>query len=365
MIITFPHMGNIHVIGKIIMDYLGLQRVIPPINNKISLEIGSKMSPEEMCLPFKIMMGNYIQSIEKGADTILLVGSCGPCRFGEYGELQMRILSRAGYSVRFILLDPTCDFKNNDDPRMMGLNEFLKEAHISKIQLVNSVLFGAQCMHLLDHMESYVHQQSAYETIPGQLKQIFFAAIEEVKKQSDPLTALKILNKYKCRLEKLPLDKSKNVLKIAVIGEIYTIIDGFSNLNLEDKLMGYGVSVTRKLTPSWWVQDTFLKLLKLNGLDTKHYSKKYLPYWVGGHGRECVAEAVMAHKKGFDGAIQVFPLGCMPEIVSKAILPNISRDQHFPIMSLVVDEMTGEAGYTTRIEAFVDLLERRKALCTI
>ncbi len=29
-------------------------------------------------------------------------------------------------------------------------------------------------------------------------------------------------------------------------------------------------------------------------------------------------------------------------------------------MSLVVDEMTGEAGYSTRIEAFIDLLERRE-----
>jgi predicted nucleotide-binding protein (sugar kinase/HSP70/actin superfamily) len=27
---------------------------------------------------------------------------------------------------------------------------------------------------------------------------------------------------------------------------------------------------------------------------------------------------------------------------------------------LVVDEMTGEAGYVTRIEAFIDMLERRK-----
>ncbi len=53
-------------------------------------------------------------------------------------------------------------------------------------------------------------------------------------------------------------------------------------------------------------------------------------------------------------------MGCMPEIVSKSILPKISRDKDFPILTLVVDEMTGEAGYVTRIEAFVDLLERRK-----
>jgi predicted nucleotide-binding protein (sugar kinase/HSP70/actin superfamily) len=52
--------------------------------------------------------------------------------------------------------------------------------------------------------------------------------------------------------------------------------------------------------------------------------------------------------------------GCMPEIVSKSILPTVSKNENIPILSLVVDELTGEDGYITRIEAFLDLLERRK-----
>lgn len=40
------------------------------------------------------MIGNYIQSIEEGADTIVIAGSCGPCRFGEYCELQMNTLKK-------------------------------------------------------------------------------------------------------------------------------------------------------------------------------------------------------------------------------------------------------------------------------
>ncbi len=69
---------------------------------------------------------------------------------------------------------------------------------------------------------------------------------------------------------------------------------------------------------------------------------------------------MLAKKQGFHGAIQILPMGCMPEIVSKSILPTISKDEDFPIMTLVVDEMTGEGGYQTRIEAFLDLLERRE-----
>ncbi|MDD4707501.1 MAG: CoA protein activase, partial [Firmicutes bacterium] len=33
-----------------------------------------------------------------------------------------------------------------------------------------------------------------------------------------------------------------------------------------------------------------------------------------------------------------------------------------PVMTLVLDEMTGEAGYMTRLEAFVDLIRRKKEM---
>jgi predicted nucleotide-binding protein (sugar kinase/HSP70/actin superfamily) len=124
--------------------------------------------------------------------------------------------------------------------------------------------------------------------------------------------------------------------------------------------MDYGISTKRMLTPSWWLKNLVLSPMNMNQLDIKKKSKEYLPMMIGGHARECIGEAVLAYEEGFDGAIQIFPMGCMPEIVSKAILPKISKDKDFPIMTLVVDEMTGEAGYVTRIEAFVDLLERRK-----
>ena len=98
----------------------------------------------------------------------------------------------------------------------------------------------------------------------------------------------------------------------------------------------------------------------MNSLNIKSLSQKYLSMEIGGHAKECIGEAVLSCNEGFDGAIQIFPLGCMPEIVSKSILPSISRDNNFPVMSLVVDDMTGEAGYITRVEAFIDLLERRR-----
>ncbi len=358
MKVTFPHMGNVYIAAKIFFDEIGIEYVIPPVNNKTALEIGTACSPEEICLPFKIMMGNYLQSIEQGADTILLVGSCGPCRFGEYCELQMKILKKMGCDVKFIVMDYSNGIGIEELMRRIG--DLVSESKKNKGEKTRAALRALKAMNLIDKIEEKAHYLAGYEVNRGDCKKILNECKRDVFSTNDPMRAMKLLKEYKKKIDNVKIDKNKNPIKVAVIGEIYTVIDPFSNLNIEEKLMDYGVCSKRKLTPSWWAKDTAMKLINANSIDLRLASREYLPYYIGGHARECIGEAVMAHKSKLDGAIQIFPMGCMPEIISKAILPSISRDKDFPIMSLVVDEMTGEGGYVTRIEAFLDLLERRK-----
>ena len=54
------------------------------------------------------------------------------------------------------------------------------------------------------------------------------------------------------------------------------------------------------------------------------------------------------------------PFSCMPEIVAQNILPKVSIQENIPVLELVLDEQTGKAGNITRIEAFADLIKRRK-----
>ena len=106
MKITFPHMGNVYIAAKAFFEELGQEVVPPPMCSRRTLEIGTKNSPETICLPLKIMIGNFVESIELGGDTILLTGSCGPCRFGFYSILEKSILEDMGYNVDFIVFDP-------------------------------------------------------------------------------------------------------------------------------------------------------------------------------------------------------------------------------------------------------------------
>jgi Uncharacterized protein conserved in bacteria len=346
-----------------LFDELGIDYVIPEPSSKISLERGSVYSPEEMCLPFKIMLGNYLQAIESGADTIIITGSCGPCRYGEYCELQINLMKKLRKDINFIVIDSPFD---------IGFKELLNRIHrISDESKHNNIikfkaLYDAYTtINYMDSIEKVLRYKAGYEKKAGECKDLLAKCKREAMKCSNASEMIKLLKCYKILASKVEVDKNKKPLKVALIGEIYTMLEPFSNLFIEDKLMDFGVSTKRGLYPSWWFKDMLLSSLNLNSMDIKKASKKYLPYYIGGHGKECIGEAVIACDEGFDGIIQVFPLGCMPEIVAKSILPTVSQDKNIPIMTLVVDEMTGEAGYVTRIEAFLDLLERRNKSCII
>jgi predicted nucleotide-binding protein (sugar kinase/HSP70/actin superfamily) len=351
-------MGNIYLVAKAIFDGLGIDYVIPSFNNKKVLEIGVAHSPEEICLPFKLMVGNYIQSIEKGADTVILVGSCGPCRFGEYCELQINLMKKLGYNLDFIVIDGPKDIGKDEFINRIG--KIASQSPKSNREKIKVLDYGYKVVNLLDKIEAQAHYLTGYEINRGECKKILNDCKKDALNTKRPEEMVKVLKEYKNKIDNVPIDKNKDPIKVAILGEIYTVIEPFSNLFIEDKLMDYGVSSIRHLTPSWWFKDLVLKTFNLNSIDIRKASLQYLPHYIGGHARECIGEAVLAEKAGLDGAIQIFPMGCMPEIVSKSILPTISKDKNFPIMTLVVDEMTGEAGYVTRIEAFLDMLERRK-----
>lgn len=358
MIVTFPHLGNSYLAVKAILDSLDIPYIIPDLNSKVSLDTGCKISPEEICLPFKLMIGNIINAIEKGADTVIIPGSCGPCRFGEYCELQMQILKNLNINVKFVLLDP---------PSEIGKEEFLRRIKIississkSKGEKLKALLNGYKIINTIEEIEKDAKYLSGYEIKKGQCIELVKIAKLEAYQSNSAKEMLRILEFYKKKLKEVKIDKNKKPLKIAIIGEIYTIIEPYSNINIEEKLMKEGISLVRKITPSWWLKDILLNPLGLNSNKIRTASSKYIPYPIGGFSKECIGEAILAAKEGCDGAIQIFPMGCMPEIVSKSILPSVSNDLNFPILSLIMDEITGDAGYNTRIEAFIDLLERRK-----
>jgi predicted nucleotide-binding protein (sugar kinase/HSP70/actin superfamily) len=151
-------------------------------------------------------------------------------------------------------------------------------------------------------------------------------------------------------------------MRVGIVGEIYTTIDAYSSFNIDSKLGDMGIEVDRYVTVSGWIIEHMIKhaLHLPRDLSYAEAAKPYLGTMIGGHAQETIGNTVLYAKNGYDGVVQIYPLACMPEIVAESILPAVERDYSIPILTLIIDEMTGEAGYVTRLEAFADLLNKRR-----
>lgn len=356
MIITFPHLGNVYLAARLFFEELKIEYVVPKKNTKATLRTGAYYSPEEICLPFKLMMGNFLDSIKRGANTILTVGSCGPCRFGEYCELQIKLLKNYGYDVDVIVIDSPAEIGKEFWERIAKVTAGSKANAVKKIFCLYQTL---SLLKRIDYIDSLSHHLSGYEINKGECKMLLGECKHKIFLCANLKQAHSVAGEYIRKIKAVRICKRKTPIKIALLGEIYTMIEPFSNMYIEDVLMESGVSTKRLLTPSWWLADLVLKPIGLNSPLIKAASKKYLPAEVGGHAKESIAHIVRSKLAGFDGAIQIFPLGCMPEIVVKSVLPSLHQNLNFPVLTLIMDEITGETGYMTRIEAFLDMLESK------
>lgn len=359
MKITFPHMGNTYITAKALLDDLGVDYVIPPFNNKRALEIGTKYAPELACLPLKINIGNFIQAYEKGADSILMTGGVGPCRYGYYCEMHREILGDIGYDMDVITLDvPKGD--------IMGFLKKIKglSGSLNPYKLIRAVRSAVEVVRMVDELEKLTHKIRPREIKKGSTDRIYKAFQQKVMNVKGSTGIKRVINATREQLLDINTDMSIKPLRVGIVGEIYTTIDAHTNFYMESVLGNAGIEVDRAITVSGWVIDHMLKkTLGLPGnMDYKEAAKPYLGAMIGGHAQETVGNAVLYAKAGYDGIIQIYPLTCMPEIVAESILPTIERQMDIPILTLIIDEMTGEAGYMTRVEAFTDLLYRRREM---
>lgn len=359
MKITFPHLGNAYVIAKAIFDDLKLDYIIPPFNSKIALELGTRYVPELACLPLKINIGNYLQAHELGADTILMLGGCGPCRFGYYCEMQKEIIRDIGCNMDIITLEaPSGDIRE----LLARINKLTKGENLLKVAAegINVIRLAAR----VDELERLVFKKRPSEVLKGSTDAIYRRFKEKVLSTRGSRNILKLIDKTIQELEQVEININISPLRIGIVGEIYTTIEQYASFDIQQKLGTMGVEVDRQVTLSNWIIEHMLKKSLHLPRDVRYVkaSKPYLGAMIGGHAQETLGNTVLYARANYDGVIQIYPFSCMPEIVAEGILPAVEKDMDIPVLTIIIDEMTGEAGCVTRLEAFVDvLLKRREA----
>lgn len=358
MKVTFPHMGHLWISVKAMLEYLGVDVQEPPPTTKKTLILGTKHAPEFACMPLKLNLGNFMEAAELGADTIMMAGGCGPCRFGYYAQVQHAILKDLGYNYKLVVMEP---------PEKKISELLIKIRYItgnrSWWKVIKGIRFGYNKAKAVDELEKKAHWLRPREIVPGSTDRAFKKALEQIINAKTPEEMPEAEASARHILEQVAYDSRRPVVRIGIVGEIFTLLEPFANLDLERHLGRLGAEVDRSIYLSEWINDhLFMGLIKgmRSSKDSRRAASPYLNHFVGGHGQESVGSTVLYAKQGFDGVIQLLPFTCMPEIIAQSILPEVSTDLRIPVLTLIVDEQSGEAGIITRLEAFIDLLTRKR-----
>ena len=356
--VAFPHMGNIYVAWSGALRKIGVEAFIPPYTSKKTLSLGAKYSPEAICLPYKLILGNFIEAIDGGADYVSMITSPGCCRLGEYGKSINNALKDLNMGNKYIELELYDGLK--------GMYNYLKILHPSNnpIPKIQAILIAMFKVFAMDELEDFLSYHRAREVNFGDSEKAFLKGRKLIE-SANTLGELRKAKKEALRLiSNIKIDKNKDVLHVDLTGEIFLVLDQFSNQNISRELGKMGVQVRRSLTVSGFLKDAIIPKMFKKGethLERAYrMAKPYLMRDIGGDALECVSDVMFAKENNKDGIIHISPFTCMPEIMSQNIFPKMRENIDIPILTLIMDEQTGRAGYLTRLEAFVDLMRRKK-----
>jgi len=133
---------------------------------------------------------------------------------------------------------------------------------------------------------------------------------------------------------------------IAVIGHPYLVYDDFISQRLLARLGKMGAKVlTAEMVEESELRKSIMELV--GG-----------PYWT--YETEVVGAGGYYVQSGVSGVIGVAAFGCGPDSLMINVVQRYARHRGVPFMTLTLDEHTGEAGISTRLEAFLDMIRRRR-----
>ncbi len=320
--------------------------ILPPPLTKRTEEIGAKYSPDYVCTPFKTTLGSMIEALEAGADTLVMV--YGLCRLNYYGELQEQILRDLGYEFDFINLSAYDTGKKKD---------ILKAAKAinPKVKMAKLTAAFAEAARMVEHLDDIT---SRYYQICGfdrtdhcrRTYKRFLSSLYLAQNIQDIEQAYR---EARLALTDGGPEKPVHPLRVGIVGEFYTAMDAFSNMEIEEKLSGMGVEVHRLMNITNSMLRPGGKNRQIQIAERSHYS-------MGANSTADIWQAQRFAQMGFDGIIHIKSAGCTPEIDIMPVLRNISTDYKIPVLYLTYDSQTSDTGLMTRLEAFYDMIDMKR-----
>lgn len=349
-IISFPHLGNYYYPISFLLRKTTPHEIrpAPPITKK-TIELGSKYSPDFVCVPFKYNLGNFIEALENKANIIIQAG--GGCRYGYYAEVQEKILKDLGYDFEFLNL------VSEDHFTVKTLFKTFRKMNpkLSFIKFIYYALLTILMIRYMDNIDNYIRLNIGFEEEENSFDNLLKEMLNSFTNCKGYISLTRKYFKYKKKFHKLKVNKPDNCLKVGIIGELYTSMEPFSSFFIEKELAKMHIEVKRFTNVSYllyqkkWQKKKMLK-----------YIPEYCTYTIGADGMDNVYRSKYLINNGYDGLIHIKPFGCTPEIGAIPIIRKVCSDYKMPIIFFSFDSATSDTGIRTRLEAFYDMLKERK-----
>lgn len=299
---------------------LGIKIVLSDITTKQTMSSGSSLVVTETCLPIKIYIGHVLNLLDKGVNKILVpsIQSIAPKIYNCSKIRGLPDLVRNVVKRDFTMIEATLDKSEKNQ----GLYEFLSEmvapfgiTDMDKIKKASKAGWRTYNNFHIMSKSGMSYQKAMNYALQGKV------FIENQTKEYP--------------------------ISIALIAHGYNIFDERASMKIFDKLEKMDVKVYSSLQLSKGQMDDGIKAL---GQDM---------YWANEREMTGAAGHFMKDNK-IDGMITVTAFGCGPDSLMVERITRKAKRFNKPLLNLTIDEQTGEAGFITRLEAFVDMLFRKK-----
>lgn len=362
MVLGMPTMGYLDVAIRSALTQCGVHTIKTPHAGKEVIELGKALAPEFVCLPFTITLGQMRWLLDHGATHLMMVGGKGKCRLGWYAQMQEQLLRRLGYDFEMIIIDSPLPFGERWASFRDTLKHTTKQA--SWLKILRSLYFGYHKMAAIDKAESICHRVRAFEVKMGTVDRAFRQFVRRIERASSTESVWHLAHEFAEHAEAIETLDTDPV-RVRIVGEIWVVLESHVNLHLEEMLgksLEPRVWVDREISATSWFHQHLFPNREANARKNqiKQAAGPYLGADPGGHGHKSVGLTALAKQEQMDGVIHLFPFTCMPEIVAQNIMIRLGEELDLPILTFIITDQTGEAGFETRVEAFLDILRDRR-----
>lgn len=288
---------------------IGCEVIVSDNTNRKILSDGLSASNNELCLPIKLLFA-HILNLKDRVDYIFL---------------PYIISTHKGSYICPKLIGAPDMVKANMDVKLLSVDMDMNSPYMSFLSALKEISFNISA-NPLSIYTAYNKAMQAQEKFDNNIKNgiLFEDALVQREKHTNT---------------------TNNKWTIAVIGHSYTFNDEYVSSEILKKLEKRDAKILTSDMLDWGEIQTILA--KIN--------KK--THW--NLGNRILAAAIKYSKMNeVDGIIYMTPFSCSSDSLVKEYMDaNIYSK---PLLTLIVDEHSGDIGLVTRLEAFLDMIEGKK-----